>query len=244
MSKNPYSEPSAYATTEGAPWWRRVMVVPIACFVGWFVYVVLVQLMWKFGIYEKLPGGVVLLALPGFAAGHVAARVGRPAWLWPSVLSGVLLTMSLLVFSWSVVPSVDDLYLPALWALCAGIPGAALGGFLAHRSLTATREGRPVRKTTYLEDARGMTIENPSLDQLLAALPGDLVSPPTEVWLSDGDGYSITLLGQEVTLSDPDENEIGMARFDDAREVLDLWILLQRGDRHRIRILLDEKSGV
>jgi hypothetical protein len=98
---------------------------------------------------------------------------------------------------------------------------------------------------TFLEQRWGGGQENPSKENLIAALE-ELSHPDPEhpdTWLSDENGWTVSVSETGLLLLlDPDGTEIYRRQSVSRDEALDLWLLLQKGRYDEIKYRLAGES--
>jgi len=91
--------------------------------------------------------------------------------------------------------------------------------------------------STGLEMRWGGGGENPTIDELRAAL-AELSTPDMEhpsTWLVDDDGWNVDVYESGLVIFSDKDTEICRRRGVSRDEALELWLLLQRGQRDEIR---------
>jgi hypothetical protein len=126
--ENPFAFPKDSAEGVHVSWWRRISIVPVSMFAGWLMYVVCVAVMHKLGLHGSVLADFFETGIPGVIAGNVAARIGRPLWLWPSGATGMALFGTLYLLRLANHPD----QVTSILEIPIGSAAALLGGYLAH----------------------------------------------------------------------------------------------------------------
>src|SRR5512138_2168048 len=132
--------------------------------------------------------------------------------------------------------------IPLRHCSACGKPRPATEEFCPH--CTAPPVATPPRKRsgsatidTGLECRWGGGPENPTLQELEAAL-AELETPDPEhpnAWLTDADGWIVDVYEHGLVIFSSNEETICECRGISRAEMLELWLLLQRGARDEIR---------
>ena len=95
----------------------------------------------------------------------------------------------------------------------------------------------PFSKYTALEKRWGGGEENPTVEELRAALT-ELATPDMEhpsTWLSDDDGWTVDIYESGLVIFSNQLEQICQRKGVSRDEALDLWLLLQQGKHDEIR---------